>query len=339
MRPWAALRRLPLVLVILLLLGPAATIAAGQDDGDPAAGPGVTVPDDPVFDPDLGERLDETQPEAATSEEPIDPAAAPRVQDRNDEVVADEAIKQAGWGNAADQTTQAKQAEAREDCQETPPPTSTMLGLPGSSGGSGRSAWGRLVLVVAGAALLVAAAAYVARRRRGSTSSSGPLESAATVVGIIGGIAGLAVQFVPGVGVRAATTPAATMEVKDVNARIPRLEYAATLRSERPEGEDRAEVGNVIWLEIRLEGYADKDPKLQYALYDAGPGGALLPGTAVVAPLRHGDDDVETHFVPIWVGYPLSAKFRAVFRLVDGGRVHALAETGDMRASKYRYSC
>ncbi len=328
------------MLAVLLLLWPAATVAAGQDEGGSVADPVATVPEDRVFDPDLSETVDETEPEPATSEEPIDPAEVPKVEDRNDAVViSDEAINQAGWGNAADQKPEAKEAEAKADCQGSPPPTSRMLGLPSSIGGSDGSNWGRLVLVIAGAALLVAAAAYVIRQRSGSSSSRGPLESAATVVGIIGGIAGLAVQFVPGVGVHAELTPVATMKVRDVNARIPRLEYATTLGSKRPTEEDQAEVGNVVWLEIRLEGYADKDPKLQYASYDAGPGGALLPGTAVVAPLSHGDEDVETLLVPIWVGYPLSAKFRAVFRLVERGRVQALAETGDMRASKYRYSC
>lgn len=95
----------------------------------------------------------------------------------------------------------------------------------------------------------------------------------------------------------------------------------------------------MIWLEIHLEGYRDKEPYLQYGLYDPGAGNALLPGTAEVVPIPHSDEDVQTQFVPIWLGYPLSESFKAAFRLLDGSRVQAIAESDRMKSSRYRYSC
>ena len=211
-----------------------------------------------------------------------------------------------------------------------------MLGLPGSVSGSEGGSLGWLVLVIAAGALAVAAIAYGLRRRR---HPRGSLETVATVVGILGVIAGIAVQFVPGVGVHQTPAPKASMDVRDVNARIPHVEYARKVRTELPRPEDRREVGNVIWLEIHLEGYRDKEPYLQYGLYDPDAGDALLPGTAAVVPIPHSDEDVQTQFVPIWLGYPLSERFKAAFRLLDGSRVQAIAESDRMRSSKYRYSC
>ena len=326
------------VLAWLLLLGPAAMPAVGQDP-TPTPTPTSSIRDDQVFDPDLEQEVQESQPGGESSTDPIDPEEAPTVDEGDEEITSEEAIQQPGWGSAADQPAEAKRIEAENDCKGDPPPTSQMLGLPGSIAGDKGDSLGWLFLVIAAAMLLVAGVAYLIRQRRGPSASRGSLETVATVVGILGGVAGLAVQFVPGVGAQKAPAPAATMIVRDVNARIPRLEYARKVDSERPRGEDRHEVGNVIWLEIHLEGYRDKEPRLQYALYDPGAGGALLPGTAVVAPLPHSEEDVETQFVPVWVGYPLSEKFRASFRLLDGTRVQAVAETNDMKASKYRYSC
>lgn len=329
------LRLLPALLAGVLLLGLVAVPARGQASPTPEP-----AGQDETFDPDLSEEMSGTQPEEPASEDPIDPEAGATPEAEEGEV-SDETIQQPGWGNAADQTAEAKRAEAETDCSGAAPPTSKMLGLPGSVGGSEGGAFGALVLVIAAAALVVAGLAYAVRRRRDPSSARGSLESVATVVGILGGIAGLAVQFVPGVGAHEKPAVSATMAVRDVNARIPHVEYARKVNSDLPRPEDRREVGNVVWLEIRLEGYRDKDPVLQYGLYDsgAGAGDTLLPGTAVVVPIPHGDEDIETQFVPIWVGYPLSEKFKAAFRLLDGDRVQAIAETDRMKASKYRYSC
>jgi hypothetical protein len=317
-----------LLAVVLLLCGLTAP-AFAQD-------PVVTVePDGERFDPALSEEMRGTEADEPTSETPIDPAEATTPDDEED-TVSDETIQQPGWGNAADQAPAAKRSEAATDCQGNPPPTSKMLGLPGSVGGSEGGSLGWLVLVIAAGALLVAGIAYGLRRRR---YERGSLETVATVVGILGAIAGIAVQFVPGVGVHQPPAAEASMEVRDINARIPHVEYARKMNSELPEPEDRREVGNVVWLEIHLEGYRGKRPFLQYGLYDPGAGDALLPGTAEVVPIPNRDEDVQTQFVPIWLGYPLSERFKAAFRLLDGNRVQAIAETDGMRSSKYRYSC
>jgi hypothetical protein len=333
----AVLRWLPVALATVMLLGPCGAPALGQQAASPSAT--STVPKGEVFNPDLSQPLQGTQAEEAETDEPLEGDDAETTEEEP-EVVTSETIRQAGWGSAADQTPEAKHTEAVKDCEGTPPPTSKMLGLPGSVQRSEGGSLGWLALVIAGGALVVAGLAYWVRRRRGPSASRGSLESVATVVGILGGIAGLAVQFVPGVGVHETPGPAVKMTVRDVNARIPRLEYAKKVNSKKlPKGEDRLEVGNVIWLEIRLEGYRDKKPSLQYGLYDPAAGNALLPGTAVVTGIPHGDADVETQFVPIWVGYPLSPKFQAAFRLLDGDRVQAVAETDNMPTSKYRYRC
>ena len=317
------------LLAVLLLLCVLSVPALAQD-------PVITVtPDGEQFDPALSEEMAGTQPEEQPSDAPIDPADA-TTSDEDEATVSDETIQQPGWGSAADQTPAAKRSEAATDCEGTPPPTSKMLGLPGSVGGSEGDSLGWLVLLIAAGALVVAGVAYGLRRRR---HERGSLETVATVVGILGAIAGIAVQFVPGVGVHQTPAAKATMEVRDINARIPRVEYARKIRSELPKPEDRREVGNVVWLEIHLEGYRGKKPFVQYGLYDPGAGDALLPGTAAVVPIPNRDEDVQTQFVPIWLGYPLSERFKAAFRLLDGNRAQAIAETARMRSSKYRYSC
>lgn len=322
-----------LVAAALLLLACAGPAAAAQDQ------PVVeTTGDQQRFDPDLIQDVPDTAPVEEPSDEPIDAADA---ETTTEDELSNETIQRPGWGSAADQSQQAKRTEAREACNvDAQPPVSKMLGLPGSVGGGSGGPLGWLILAIAGGALAVAGIAYVLRHKRGgSTATRGSLEMVATVVGILGGIAGLAVQFVPGIGVHEARTPSAAMEVRDVNARITHGEYTHKTHGRMPPGDDGDEVGNVIWLEVRLEGYGDKRPMLQYASYDPDLGQALLPGTAAQVPVPRAGDDLETHFLPIWIGYPLSERFVAGFRLLDGDRVQAVAETGRMKASKYRYAC
>jgi hypothetical protein len=316
------------VLLLCALAGPAAAQNASQ--------PQDTVTDEQSFDPSLTRAVPETAPVEEPTDEPIDTEDAETAP--GSELPA-ETIEKPGWGNAADQSPRAKEEEAEDDCaDDARPPNSKLLGLPSSVGGDSDDPLGTLILVIAGGALAVAAVAYRLRSRRGATAPRGSLELVATLVGILGGIAGIAVQFVPGVGVHDAPTPTATMAVRDINTRITHGEYARKTNGRMPQGEDRREVGNVIWLEVRLEGYADKRPALQYASYNTDRG-QLLPGTAAQVPLPDGDAEVETHFVPIWIGYPLSERFEAGFRLLDGNRVQAVAETGRMKASRYRYAC
>lgn len=313
-------------------LGLVAAPAVGQTPAAPSVKPPA---DAAVFDPERSSPVPETQPEEAASDEPIRPEDAATTED---EQVAEKTVQQPGWGNARDQTRAAKRTEAARDCTGAVPPTSRMLGFPGSVAATEGDPLGWLILIVAIGALVVAGIAYAVRHRRGA-APRGPLETVATVVGILGGIAGLAVQFVPGVGVREAPAPVVSMEISDVNRRITQAEYARKTESKPLRGPDGREVGNVIWLEIHLEGYRDKALTLQYASFDSNSSGALLPGTAVTTEVPHEDVDVETQFVPIWVGYPLSEKFEAAFRLLHERRVHAFAETGEMKASRYRYSC
>jgi hypothetical protein len=328
---WAA----ALLIGALLLVASAAAAFAQTDTPTPT----VTAEPDTQFDP--GETTTEsgTEAEQPTTDEPIDAEEAESTEETE---VSDETIQQAGWGNAANQTTEAKEAEAEQDCAAgAAPPISRMLGVPGFVSGDEGGGLGSLVLVIAAGALVVAGIAFALRHRKHTPQPRGSLETVATVVGILGAVAGLAVQFVPGVGARETPAAAASMAVNDVNARITHVEYARKTNAELPETrEDRREVGNVIWLEVHLEGFRDENLFIQYGLYDPQAGGALLPGTAKRVPLPvDPDSDQETRFVPIWVGYPLSEKFVAGFRLLHGDQVQAMAATGHMRSSQYRYSC
>ena len=147
-------------------------------------------------------------------------------------------------------------------------------------------------------------------------------------VAIVGGLATVAAQFIPGIGVDEEPPPEASMEVRQVHTRITRGEFAnRTGSTVRLSKDDQREVGNVVWLEIGLRGYSGKRPALQYGLYDRdrGADGALLPGTAKEVNLQVEANDAQTSLVPIWVGYPRSARFEVQFRLVEGKRVRQMA--------------
>jgi hypothetical protein len=199
-------------------------------------------------------------------------------------------------------------------------------------------------MATAAGAMAFAITAFVIRRRRAppgqSPESRGTLETVASLVAIFGGLVGLAVQFIPGLGVEEHPPPEAAMTVREVHARITRDEYAMTTGSKvKLSEEDRREFGNVIWLEIQLRGYRGRNPSLQYGLYDPDAGGALLPGTAKEVDLLVKPNDVQTALAPIWVGYPKSARFEAQCRLLESRRVRQMASTGRMRGSGYRYAC
>ena len=334
-------RRTLAALLALAVLSLMAAPVTGQPPQVPNAAPS---PADKVFDPSVSEPVPGTTPtgeedgeDGEDGEGEGEEVTTTEVDDAK--VIADETVQQPGWGNARDQSASAKTTESERDCMGAPPPTNSMLGFPGTVAASEGDRLGRLILLVALSALIVAGIAYGLRHLHGRTTARGPLETVATVVGILGTSAGLAVTFIPGVGVRDSPVPAVTMEIGDVTRRIKQTEYAQKTRSKQLDGADGREVGNVIWLEIHLEGYGEKPLSLQYASFDPDPNGALLPGTAVSVALPHEDVDVETQFVPIWVGYPKSERFGAAFRLLHEGRVQAIAETGEMRSSRYRYSC
>ena len=166
------------------------------------------------------------------------------------------------------------------------------------------------------------------------------LEVVATIVAICAGVAGLAAQFVPGVGVDDEPAPAATMEVRTVNARITREEFARRIGAPPPRRSiDRREVGNVVWLQLQLKGYRGRRLDLQWGSYENKGGGALIAATTHqthidVSP----DSDEQSRFQPVWVGYPGLA-FKVQFRLLDGGEVREIAGTGPMNGTRPRYAC
>ena len=178
------------------------------------------------------------------------------------------------------------------------------------------------------------------RRRRGSSEPRDALETISTVIAIVGGVVGLAVQFVPGIGIDDPPPPEAHMDVREVHARITHGEYADKTRTaDRLSAADRREIGNVVWLELDLKGYRDKRLGLQYGLYRPSAGGALVPGTAREIDLTTERQDVESSFLPIWVGYPKEGKFQAQFRLIQNEQVRQITATGQMRGSQQRYTC
>jgi len=247
-------------------------------------------------------------------------------------------------GNAAFQTPKAKQQELTLDCQRqrTKLPTSRMLGFGGTVASDDDPTWGVLLLAVAAGAGLFVAVAVVRRWRApaGARKSEDRLERLATLVAIVGGVVGLVVTFVPGVAANERPAQEATMNVREVHPRITRNEYALRTGASRKgiDKIDRREVGNVIWLEIVLRGYAGKHPVLQYGLYDQKRE-VLLPNTAKPVPLRVEDADEQTSFQSVWVGYPSGKRFQAQFRLLEDGRVRQMAKTGGMSGSTVRYAC
>jgi hypothetical protein len=245
-----------------------------------------------------------------------------------------------GSGSAQLQSPQAKRRELHAACSAKPSPVSSMLGLPGTIGGDRTSSIGVLLIVLAICSGLLALFVWRRRRRRGASEPRDLLETASTLIAIIGGVAGLAVQFIPGIGIDRPPAPDALMDVREVHARITHGEYADKTRSaERLSRADRREIGNVVWLELQLEGYRDERLGLQYGLYRPRAGGALVPGTAREIDLKPERQDVETSFLPIWVGYPKEGGFQAQFRLIEAGQVRQMAATGPMRGSQQRYIC
>jgi hypothetical protein len=321
-----------------------ASPAVGQDNFAQVPRPGGSsdaFEADAVVDPAAAEEPGTTpEGDPPNGTEPIDDQ--PDVD--LDQNTSNTEIQTPGYGNAADQPPEAKQQEIRavqSACQsKPPPPTSTMLSLPGSAGGDEDASWGLLLIAVAVVLLVLAAIGFGVKHRGSQRIPIVALSTAATAVGVVSALTGLAVQLIPGVGVSDPPPPEATMEVRQVHPRITRNEYARKTRSNvLLSPQDRREVGNVIWVEIQFRGYQDRRPSLQYALYDSQAAGALLPGTAKRVPLRLRGKDVETLFVPIWVGYPRSRFFEAQFRLLDGGQVQQMASTGKMAGSTYRYTC
>jgi hypothetical protein len=303
---------------------------------DPTAADGTGTETEPDPGP-------ETEPDPGTETEP-DPGTGTETEPETEAEPQPAPPSSAAWGNAALRPEQAKAEEASRACVTNRPPISKMLGIGGSvqRDEGGWFTW--VALTIAAGAALIAIGAYTLNRHRTARdvrTAVGPLEISATLVAIVSGVAGLAAQFIPGVGVQESPPAEARLAVREVLARITRSEYAEKTGARLADIPqiDRREVGQVFWLEVGLKGYRDKHPQLQYALYDPDRGGALLVGTGTTVALNVEDSDSQTLIVPIWVGYPSSKHFQARFRLLDGGAVRQIALTETLPTSNHRYAC
>jgi hypothetical protein len=244
--------------------------------------------------------------------------------------------------NAAQQGREAKQEEARARCVANP---SRLLAAGGSERTDDDRSWAWLPFLIAAVCTALVAVAFTLRRHRaaGAAGQAPPslLEVVATIVGICAGVAGLAAQFVPGVGVEKAPAPAAAMEVRAINARVTRGEFARRIGATPARSQlDRREVGNVIWLQLKLAGYRGQALQLKWGSYETKLGAPLVAATTHDAPIRVSDDSHEqTLFQPIWVGYPSLKRFHVQFQLLQHGQVRELVRTGPMRGDIPRYAC
>ena len=338
------------VAAVILLVWLPAPASLAQDPAASPAGEGQILDPGLVVDPDPqpGAGADEPDEPPATTDttatETETDVTDPPPADLREGETGDGIRTDSGWGSAAGQTLRAKQAEAEDDCAAAHPPVSRMLGVGGTVLRDRGTPWAWLVIAVVLAAAAVAVGARMMRRRRGRETGTTPrrtaLEVTAALVAITVGLVGLAVQLIPGVGVSPEPTLDARLAVREVHARVTREEYARRTQVAEELGRlDRREVGNVVWLEIELRGYEDRQPLLQYGLYEPKLGGALLPGTARTVGLGVGEADVQTSFVPVWIGYPKSRPFEAQFRLLEAQNVREMATTGPLPGSEFRYAC
>jgi len=253
-----------------------------------------------------------------------------------------EPVLQPHGNNAQMRSRVVKEREADGRCVVNP---SRLLATGGSERTDDDRSWAWLPFLIAAVCAALVAVAYTLRRHRnaGKAGQAPPslLEVAATIVAICAGVAGLAAQFVPGVGVEEAPPPSATMDVRTVNARVTREEFARRIGATPPRSRlDRREVGNVVWLQLKLAGYRGEALDLQWGSYETKPGGPLVAATTHEIPIRVGEDsDEQTLFQPVWVGYPSLRRFHVQFRLLQEGEVRELTSTGPMRGDVARYAC
>ncbi|HEX2084970.1 MAG TPA: hypothetical protein VHF89_04755 [Solirubrobacteraceae bacterium] len=309
-----------------LVLGIGCAVALAQVDGTPPADGqstplGETTAETPSADDGLGGETTDTgtvpvEPGAEVERQFEAPAPSSLTEEQQEREVA----------RACDRSLQLPVSDMRSSRQ-----------------GTAAADDGSVLILLAGVALALLGFGYVVRRVRGPLTprDKSPLELLSMVVALLVGLAGLGIQFIPGLGVRDRPAPEATMDVRQVHARV---QYASFVRAvddaRRPQTPyDRRELGNVVWVELRLEGYRGKDLVLDWAEYNIDSGGALLPDTEGRRRLDV-EHDVEARFEPVWVSYPRRGRFQVQFRLLDeGGQVRAMARTGPMRGTEQRYAC
>jgi hypothetical protein len=309
-------RRLHLSLACALLVALAVCAPSFAQDPTPTPSGPVTVDPNQLVDPD-----------AAATPTPT-PTATPTPTP-----------KPGGGGGGGDPTPTPSPEAKKKRC-----PTSGMLAVGGSVGGEPGSSPTGLALVIGGGALALFMTAFAVRRRgarrgEGPAPAKSPLEIGSLVVAICGGVTALLSTFTPGLISHDRPPPQATMVVRDVNSRITLGEYANALKATPPPARQRRALGNVVWLKLRLEGYAGRTLALQWGTYEDGDGAALLPGTAHQTDLKiDGDTDVQDVVQPIWVRYPKADRFRVLFRLLDDARVQEMTRSPAMVAEE-RYAC
>jgi hypothetical protein len=320
------------VIVLALALPPGATAQSGS---------GVIQDDPAVLDPQATVVGGTPTPEPSGTPLPLE-TATPEANETVTPVPTREAYRSPGYGNAARQPDTYKRDEQKKACGSAKrPPTSTMLSIPGTVSGDPGGSWVPVVVAVALGAALFAAIAFAIRRQANKETAPGPFEALAALVAVCGGLAGLAAQFIPSASVDERPAPEATMVVRDVKPRITRREYMIRSNLSRAGFKpiDLDEIGNVVWIELGLKGFKHRKVRIDYGLYDLNAHEALLPGSSKTLPLEMPKHDVQTSFVPVWVGYPRAARFMAEFRLVDRQGVQQIAATHAMRASAFRYEC
>lgn len=320
------MRRLLWLLVAAALLPAAPATAAQEDEAIGVDEQAIVAPQ--VQQEDTPTPTPTPPPDGEDGEDGGPATTAPRVE-------------QGQGNNAAAQPAPEKEREAERHCAAS---TSSLLAKSGSQTVDDDRSWAWLPLLVAATGAALAIGAYAVRRRREPRKDETPpstLEVASALVAICAGVAGLAVQFVPGIGVDEAPAPRATMAVRAVDARITRQEFADRLGLAQDEKElNRREVGNVIWLQIHLRGYRGRRLELSYGSYETKPGAPLVASTTRTAPITVSDDsDEQTRFQPIWVGYPSLKRFHVQFQLLENEAVREIAKTGPMRGDRARYAC
>ena len=326
---------------LILLISPAAafTQIVPSDEGAP-------IPD--VENPKLDVVSPDSEVNGGNQSDPVTPGEQPEdteVAEQRSEAT----VSQRGWADAATQSRAQKKQEVRASCatKDERPPVSKLLGLPGSvsvSRGPESLPWVAIAVAIA-AAIGAAFAAYLRRRRarRGGRQRAkrGVLETAAIIVAMVAGVAGLVAEFVPGASVREPLSREASMVVRQVHPRIRHDDYARKVdKPRREEAADRREVGTVVWIEVRLTGFGGDELMIQRGLYDFDAGLSLLPGTDRAVSVPPSGGELRSAFVPIWIGYPKSERFVAHFRLIDKKqKVLEMTSTGRMKGSNYRYAC
>jgi hypothetical protein len=204
--------------------------------------------------------------------------------------------------------------------------------------------WPYLLLAFAACAAGVYIAVLVRRRRRTMHSQrvdQGLLERFSGLVALATGVLTLITQFFPGVGVNDRPRPSAAMTVRQVDAHITRdrFERAAGVRRRLPVA-SRDELGDVIWLELKVAGYRGRPLVLTLEKAEPGYDAAAIPATQRQVRLINPDDaDAVRIWLPLWVALQRE-RFQVRFYLTEGNKgLLQVARTKVLRGVRDRNPC